>query len=66
LILITGINESDLQHRDFRFHIDDKKITKATNVQSVELRPVFVLYNNPLFQKTYRNIIVLKKLTFPG
>jgi len=51
---------------DLRFHIDDKKITKATNVQSVELHPEFILFTNPLFQKTYRNIIVLKKLTFPG
>jgi len=51
---------------DLRFHIDDKKITKATNVQSLELHPEFMLFTNPLFQKTYRNIIVLKKLTFPG
>ena len=61
-------NKTNLAYNieDFRFHIDDKKITKATNVQSVELKPEFVLFNNPLFQKTYRNIIVLKKLTFPG
>ena len=51
---------------DLRFHIDDKKITKATNVQSVELKPEFILFTNPLFKKTYRNIIVLKKMTFPG
>jgi conjugative transposon TraN protein len=51
---------------DLRFHIDDKKITKATNVQSVELKPEFILFTNPLFQKTYRNIVVLKKMTFPG
>jgi conjugative transposon TraN protein len=51
---------------DLRFRIDDKKITKATNVQSVELKPEFILFTNPLFQKTYRNIIVLKKMTFPG
>jgi hypothetical protein len=51
---------------DLRFHIDDKKITKATNVQSVELKPEFILFTNPLFQKTYRNIIILKKMTFPG
>lgn len=50
---------------DLRFHIDDKKITKATNVQSVELKPEFILFTNPLFQKTYRNIIILKKMTFP-
>lgn len=61
-------NKTNLTYNieDFRFHIDDKKITKATNVQSVELHPEFVLFNNPLFQKTYRNIIVLRKLTFPG
>jgi conjugative transposon TraN protein len=51
---------------DLRFHIDDKKITKATNVQSVELKPELFLFNNLHFQKTYRNIIVLKKLSFPG
>jgi conjugative transposon TraN protein len=61
-------NKTNLAYNieDFRFHIDDKKITKATNVQSVELHPEFVLFNNPLFQKTYRNIIVLRKLSFPG
>jgi conjugative transposon TraN protein len=61
-------NKTDLAYNieDFRFHIDDKKIPKATNVQSVELHPEFVLFNNPLFQRTYRNIIVLRKLTFPG
>jgi conjugative transposon TraN protein len=61
-------NKTNLAYNieDFRFHVDDKKITKATNVQSVELHPGFVLFNNPLFQKTYRNIIVLRKLTFPG
>lgn len=61
-------NKTNLAYNieDFRFHIDDKKITKATNVQSVELKPEFILLNNPLFQKTYRNIIVLKKMTFPG
>jgi len=51
---------------EFRFKVDDKKVTKATNVQSVELKPEFILFDTPLFQKTYRNIIVLKKLTFPG
>jgi conjugative transposon TraN protein len=61
-------NKTNLAYdiEDFRFHIDDKKITKATNVQSVTLRTEFVLFNSPLFQKTYRNIIVLRKLTFPG
>ena len=50
----------------FRFKVDDKKVTKATNVQSVEIKPLFVLFDNPLFQKSYRNIFVLKKMSFPG
>ena len=51
---------------DFRFTVDDKKVTKASNVQSVELKPEFVLYSVPSFGKYYRNIFVFKKLTFPG
>ena len=50
----------------FHFKIDDKKITKATNVQSLELSPEFTLFGTPMFQRTYRNIFVLKKLSFPG
>jgi conjugative transposon TraN protein len=51
---------------DLRFKIDDKKITKATNVQSLEIKPEYTLFPEPRFQKTWRNIIVLKKLSFPG
>ena len=51
---------------EIRFKVDDKKITKATNVQSVEIKPDFILFQQPLFRKTYRNIIVLRKMTFPG
>jgi conjugative transposon TraN protein len=51
---------------DFRFRIDDKKITKASNVQSLELKPEFVLFNTPSFNKYYRNIFVFRKMSFPG
>jgi conjugative transposon TraN protein len=51
---------------EFSFKVDDKKVTKATNVQSVAIKPAYILFDNPLFQKTYRNIIVLKKMSFPG
>jgi len=51
---------------ELRFKVDDKKITKATNVQSVEIKPEYVLFDNPVFQRTYRNIVVFKKMTFPG
>jgi len=49
-----------------RFRIDDKKVTKASNVQSLELKPEYVLFNEPSFAKYYRNILVFKKLTYPG
>lgn len=49
-----------------RFMIDDKKIYKATNNQSIEIKPIFTLYRNPYFQKSYRNIYVFPKFTFPN
>jgi conjugative transposon TraN protein len=48
-----------------RFKIDDRKVIKATNVQSVEITPDFTLFNIPNFKRYYRNIFVFKKFTFP-
>ena len=61
-------NKTDLKFdiEQFRFRIDDKKITKATNVQSVDIKPLMALLDNTSFNKYYRNIYVLPKLTFPG
>jgi conjugative transposon TraN protein len=50
---------------ELRFKIEDKKITKATNVQSIEVKPVWQLYPTTSFKRNYRNIFVLKKMTFP-
>ncbi|RYG33321.1 MAG: conjugative transposon protein TraN [Chitinophagaceae bacterium] len=49
-----------------RFSIRDRKINKATNVQSFPLETAFQLYDINRFEKRYRNIFVFKKLTFPG
>ncbi len=49
-----------------RFHIGDQKLTKATNVQSLDIVPVLTLFNISGFVKTYRNVFVLKKLAIPG
>jgi len=51
---------------ELRFKIEDKKVTKATNVQSLEIKPDFTLFDIPSFKKHYRNIFVFKKFTFPG
>jgi conjugative transposon TraN protein len=50
----------------FRFKIDDKEVKKASNVQSVEIKPVYQLFDKPTFSKYYRNIFVFKKMSFPG
>jgi conjugative transposon TraN protein len=51
---------------ELRFTVDDKKVTRASNVQSVEISPEYVLFDIPSFKKYYRNIYVFRKLTFPG
>jgi conjugative transposon TraN protein len=49
-----------------RFRVEDKKILKATNVQSVELEPEFQYYEHTHFRNKYRNVFVFRKFTFPG
>jgi conjugative transposon TraN protein len=51
---------------ELRFKIDDRKVTKASTVQSLELKPELALFDIPGFKKGYRNIFVFKKFTFPG
>ena len=69
VILDLGFsNETNLRFDvdELRFKIEDRKINKSTNVQSVEITPVFQLYPFERFKKSYRNIYMLKKATFPG
>ena len=49
-----------------RVKLDDKRQTKATNCQSIELDPVMTMENTQSFRHGYRNVIVLRKLTFPN
>lgn len=50
---------------ELRVELTDKKETKATNSQTIELSPVFSLNHVRKFKKSYRNVLVLPKLTFP-
>ena len=50
---------------DIRVKLEDKKQKKATNYQSIELTPEYMLNYIKHFKKRYRNVIVIKKLTFP-
>lgn len=51
---------------EIRVKLQDKKITKATNAQTVELKPELILDRSTHFSKGYRNVIVVKKMTFPN
>ena len=50
---------------ELRVKLMDKKETKATNSQTIELTPEYLLFDTKIFKKDYRNVLVLKKLTFP-
>ena len=51
---------------EIRIKLADKKLSKATNAQIIELTPALVLEQANSFKHGYRNVIVLKKLTFPN
>lgn len=51
---------------EIRVKLCDKKQSKATNVQMIELTPAMILDESKRFSKGYRNVIVLKKMTFPN
>ena len=64
----TFKNNSNLSYdiEDLKFSIEDKKIYKATNNQSIEITPIFQLNPQKHFRKNFRNIYVFKKFTFPN
>ena len=58
---------------NIRFDLDEirvklaaKKLSKATNAQVIELTPTLVLERGKVFRHGYRNVIVVKKMTFPN
>jgi len=65
---ITFLNSSNLGYDidGLKFSVEDKKIYKATNNQSIPLEPVYQLYHQKQFKKSYRNIYVFKKFTYPN
>ncbi|MBS1528913.1 MAG: DUF4138 domain-containing protein [Bacteroidetes bacterium] len=61
-------NASNLKYNieGLRFTIEDKKVTKATNIQSIDVKPELSLLDIPAFKNKYRNIFVFRKFTYPG
>ena len=51
---------------EIRVKLADKKLSKATNAQVIELTPALVLQENKTFSYGCRNVLVLKKMTFPN
>lgn len=51
---------------EIRVKLADKKLAKATNAQIIELTPALVLEQGKVFRYGYRNVIVVKKMTFPN
>ena len=65
---VSFSNSTNLSYSvdELRFFIEDKKITKATNVQTVEIKPLWQYQEFTQFKRKHRNVFVLKKATFPG
>ena len=61
-------NKTNLQFDidELRFKLCDKKQHKSTNVQELSLEPVLLLDKSSHFRHGYRNVVVLKKMTFPN
>ena len=65
---ISFENKSNLPFdtSEIQFKIKDKRRLKATNEQILDIKPEFQLYKKQPFRKTFRNIYVFKKFTFPN
>jgi len=65
---ISYKNQTNLRYdiESISFSIVDRKVTRASNVQSMDLKPELVLFDQTGFDHGYRNIFVFRKLSFPG
>lgn len=64
---LSLFNKSNIQFdiENMRFFVEDKKKTKATTFQSIEISPILSSQNDKSFKKKYRNVFVFDKFTFP-
>ncbi|RBQ12036.1 DUF4138 domain-containing protein [Pedobacter miscanthi] len=65
---ISYLNKGNLRFDidEVRFSIDDKKMMRAANSQSIDLVPEYVFSRVSTFSKYYRNVFIFRKFTFPG
>jgi conjugative transposon TraN protein len=70
LLDIVTNNNTKIQFsvEQMRFKIIDKHVLKATVSQDIEVEPVYTLFpieSTTIGKRTWRNIVLLKKFTFP-
>ncbi|MEM9364095.1 MAG: conjugative transposon protein TraN [Bacteroidota bacterium] len=61
-------NRTNIQYDidEIRFKIDDKKVKKSSNSQTREMKPILKYNALSKFDKSMRQVVVLKKFTFPN
>ena len=61
-------NRTDIRfdNDEIRVKLADKKVSKATNSQIIELKPEMMLEKTKSFLHGYRNVMVVRKMTFPN
>lgn len=64
---LSLFNQTNIQYdiENIRFMVEDKKKTKATTFQSIEISPILVSQQDKSFKKKNRNVFVFEKFTFP-
>lgn len=65
---ISFSNQTKLSYDidEFRFFVEDKKVLKTTNFQSVEITPIWKFKELSTIKSHQRNIYVIKKVIFPN
>jgi len=65
---ISFINSTNLSYDidEFRFFLEDNKILKESNYQSLEIKPIWEFKEVSTIKSKQRNIFVIKKVIFPS
>ncbi|MCA5004037.1 conjugative transposon protein TraN [Sphingobacterium bovistauri] len=65
---ISFANSTNLSYDidEFRVFIEDKKVLKASNFQSLEIKPIWSFREIRTIKSKQRNIYVIKKVIFPN
>ncbi|CCY08509.1 bacteroides conjugative transposon TraN protein [Porphyromonas sp. CAG:1061] len=64
---LSLFNQTNIQYdiENIRFVVEDKRKTKATTFQSIEVSPLLIAQKDKSFKRNYRNVFVFEKFTFP-